>query len=1314
MSNSISCIRLVFPFLRPDHGEDGRCEELSLVTPIPLVTVTSSTPPPPHLNLHLHLAEAEDSSMSTESLSSSLPAVATIWASPLLSMLQTVVVPFTFCFRPATIALAAFWLIYRAYHVLHIPLDDLASLLGFDIPLTPIIDLASVKADGCIVHWSLPEKLRQKQKSKLKWEVHLNGVVVESVATQESAVTITGLQPSSFYVVRVALVNEQEFGSRSEPIRFRTRAAVSGDCFVVPPDGHETDHDGSAETLPRVRVYRGLRDITPASIEATPMGREHSNSGLGPKRSITGRRPSPAALGLDGRTDIQVEEGEPPEGLETIQQLTERLDVLRYETDETERQARDEEEEESRMKEELAEERDALRAEAAEKEKATRNLKREVNVLERQNTAAQNERSKHERLLLQKKQEREKLKQDMVRWEREAEGMQQEAEQIRSSRSEHLQQFEREKVALRSSQAGEATAMRSLEDEVKETNTSIKKIERAIKNSSPDHVNGAEEPNLVQQMQQEAEQERQWQLHRANLTQQYTAVYQKLEAAKRFYSEQIRYLESVRAQRRRDDDFAAAQQQFSSPPAPADRAIRRGDSQRSRRAPSGHSTSDSPHIGGGFPMVPTNSTQGSFPPGLNTISGPGTTSFPFMAPFFNVHNGMTLRTNGLPPVDGEHGLTDEERERFTGGAPMSPGAGAELLPADLFLGDELASAGGRQQLEREQRVMPLPGLGTVPPPPPGLPMPAATAGGAERGEYFMSGFNGPASLHNLHLGSPHETFAMMDADRRSIRSTRSGRAATGGAGGGGAASAAGSRFSSMFGIKARTKALAGGGGGAGTVAGEEGLALGKAHSHSMPRQDQGLPGLDLSGQRKRNSSISGVFGDLGASHDGASDVATPGSSQVSRRRAFGMGSIFSRDKDGFGGGWPSSFTALGRRPGSPRPGSTHSNELPRPSMDSSRWGVDTWPSASAAGGAGPGDAPGARSSPLSLTAGWSVPSTQAGGGLSGVGRLWGSRHPSRRPSVQYGNSSGGPPEDIMEDEGSEDEEDGGDETRGKPRMAPIGTRPSGKKAVVPVEDEEEDDGDEQQGTTTPSASSPSGLIPPRLNPAAKDFKSFFGLKSSKDKDKPRTGSPGAGASSTLTQDPHHHHDDSPPDSRKSRSDARSLTTTESSLTAESSGEMNGGELARTPSYANSDATGGGGAALVGSNSGGGSVGKESFMQKISRKSSSSKFSLPTFKREKSRLDTLNVTGMGFVGTPDTMAEEDGGSGEVLAASVGSVKEAGRESKEGNRGSGRGWSQVLKLGGGGSRRGKGGGETPSLSGLSLASGDREEGGSGDEE
>ncbi|KAK3060052.1 hypothetical protein LTR53_020237, partial [Teratosphaeriaceae sp. CCFEE 6253] len=69
--------------------------------------------------------------------------------------------------------------------------------------------------------------------------------------------------------------------------------------------------------------------------------------------------------------------------------------------------------------------------------------------------------------------------------------------------------------------------------------------------------------------------------------------------------------------------------------------------------------------------------------------------------------------------------------------------------------------------------------------------------------------------------------------------------------------------------------------------------------------------------------------------------------------------------------------------------------------------------------------------------------------------------------------------------------------------------------------------------------------------------------------------------------------------------------------------------------------------------------KESFMQKISRKSSSGKFSLPTFKREKSRLDT---SGYGAA-TQHEVDEGDGGE-MALTASVGSlVAREGRESKE---------------------------------------------------
>ena len=55
------------------------------------------------------------------------------------------------------------------------------------------------------------------------------------------------------------------------PILFRTKPATSGDYFVVTQDGHETDPDGTQEQVPRIRAYRGLKDITPASPVSAQM-----------------------------------------------------------------------------------------------------------------------------------------------------------------------------------------------------------------------------------------------------------------------------------------------------------------------------------------------------------------------------------------------------------------------------------------------------------------------------------------------------------------------------------------------------------------------------------------------------------------------------------------------------------------------------------------------------------------------------------------------------------------------------------------------------------------------------------------------------------------------------------------------------------------------------------------------------------------------------------------------------------------------------------------------------------------------------------
>lgn len=1110
---------------------------------------------------------------------------------------QALAFPLAFWFKPACLFFALVWLTYRAYQVLNKPLEELASLLGFDIPFTPIIDLAGVKADGAIIHWSLPEK--QKHRNTLKYEIHINGNVIDTVSLQESAVSITGLQPDCFYVVRVALVNSLEFSSKSAPVRFRTRQAISGDYYGNAGEGPDGDLDGVQEVMPRVKPYRGLKDFTPASPDASapPMARENSSGGLH-KRSITGRRPSPAALGLETRYEFTADAADLPEGADTIQQLTQKLDAIRHETDDAEKLAKEDEEDEFRQKEELILERDQLRAESGEKDKANRDLKKQINVLERQNTAAQNERTKHERLLQQKKQDREKLKEDSIRWEQEAVQLKDEVERIKQQKVEFLEEIAREKELLLQQQQQEAADVKALDEEIRLKAVEIKKLDRATKNGSP---NGAEpEGSLVQQLQQDAEDERAFQMRRYELQHQYAAAVQNLERTKNIHATQVRYLENVRAERRRTEEAAAASaaREFPSPP-PAERGIRRGDSQRSR-----HTNNDSPRMT-------------TFPPVTSSPFANGLTSTNYSAaPFLNIHNGMTI-ARPSESLD----MSEEEKDRLTGGAPMSPGAGAELIPADLFSNDDNRSAA--------DDVRPLAGLGALP----GLGAMSLPGLGAQPGQQEFQN-QGPASPTSppSRAGSlfaspqasqnnlPTSPDNYMDSDRRSIHSTRSSRAIS--------SANTGSRFSSMFGMKPRLKNSS-------MDESIAGPALGKVQSQSMPRQDQGIPGLD-SASRRRNSSISGpMFGDM-LGKDGAADAEAGAENTFyeptsqPRRRAFNL-NPFSKDKGP--DGWPSNFMA-GRRPASPRPGSTHSSELPRPSLDSARWGADAWPSNDSMGGA--------RASPLSL-GGWNAPGQQS--------RIFGSRHPSRRPSVQHGAS--GPPEDIMEDEDS----DALDAER-RPHLAPIGTKPppSSKQAEKAVEEPPVD---------------------PNPTSNTKDFKNFFSSIKLSSKDKEKLREIEASGSQHQTPNSSTHglgvDDDSPPASRKSR-DARSTTTVESSVAESLHNSM---DLARTPSYSNASETASNASPMLGS----GSFGKESFIAKLQRKSSSGMWNLPTFKRDKSRLEVT--------------ANED--EEEALSASASSL---GRESKEANRGS-RSWSNALKLGK------KKGGETPSVSGLSITSGADEE-------
>lgn len=64
-------------------------------------------------------------------------------------------------------------LTFRAYQVLNKPLDELVSLLGFEIPQGPLVDLAGVKADGAVLHW----KPADDRRTTHKYEVQVNGSI---------------------------------------------------------------------------------------------------------------------------------------------------------------------------------------------------------------------------------------------------------------------------------------------------------------------------------------------------------------------------------------------------------------------------------------------------------------------------------------------------------------------------------------------------------------------------------------------------------------------------------------------------------------------------------------------------------------------------------------------------------------------------------------------------------------------------------------------------------------------------------------------------------------------------------------------------------------------------------------------------------------------------------------------------------------------------------------------------------------------------------------------------------------------------------
>ncbi|KAF1926308.1 uncharacterized protein M421DRAFT_222697 [Didymella exigua CBS 183.55] len=1081
--------------------------------------------------------------------------------------------------RTTCIVLALFWVAVRAYQVLSQPVETLVHVLGLEVPVAPLVSLAGIKADGVLLHWKSPERA-----SVLRYVIRINGIDVGHVAPHDTSATIENLQPARHYTIRVVTFNSSNFQAPSAPIRLRTLPADSDQHYAAaPPAAHgpATDDD-DANPPPVVRPNKSLADVA-TPFAAPLMSREHSNSTARQRPGIA-RRSSPASQTADDARAAT-------DSSDSIRALTEKLDALRRDLDDMDRQIQDEDQDAVTQRLVLVDRRDEKKAALKEKEDASRDLRKEVATLERQSAAAQTRRTHQERLFRQKEAERKKLKDDTAKWSRESVELRATAAKMREEQEAYKEASQKRIQDAKDRYEEETQANKLLEDAIREKGIQIKALEEERKQLE-DGQDGGEAPDGTDNA--EREEDNRWKMTLGLLQQQYAQAWQLFTEADRANQEATNRLQYLQQRR-------LSQPQLYDDPAVPRVGPARGTGQRQRPLSMREGMLSAP---GGF--VQTSSAP------FNSMTVSSSPPFASVTPYFNPVNGMALPPRGHGHTISFSQMSQADLESLTGGAPMSPTAGA-LLPAGLF-GDDL----GLTDSEHDDLIGPprlyslepspntrnvLPGLGALghanppsdqhtPVSPPESPSPSVLASPRESGP--LQFFPNPENI---------------DPDKRSIQSSSS------------SFMNSQSRFGGLFGLnRQRGKTISG-----------QGPALGSlkpSQSQSLPRQEFGL---DAVGSSRRRGSTEGAWYDsfIRTKTQPAEASSSPKAHVPTRKRTFNM---FGTRND------PWLTSVLGtERPSSPRQGSTKSGEgmvLPRPSTESQTrfgWGVDAF---------------GARSSPLGVD--WSVNNTNTSS--------W-SRMPSRRPSVQHGSTTNLA---VNEDSMHDDILDFPSNVR-SPMQAPIGTRPQSSASHMPRD-------------IPPLPGTP----PTALNPAAAAFTLTLGLGKKSEEEKAKRAAEkeakraekaekkektkaerckGKEKEKQVAFDPSA--DGSHPASPHEPFPRPSRDTPSIISTADASEASPRESLERSVSQATSDHTG--------------SVGKESFMQKLTRKGSTSQFL--SFGKK----NPLFAKKGEVPGTPDAADELDGSSGFFGKSVDGSNHNSPSLGTPKDKGGLLGWGSIKRIG-----------------------------------
>lgn len=259
-------------------------------------------------------------------------------------------------------------------------------------------------------------------------------------------------------------------------------------------------------------MKRPLFEFSPAHPDLTtsqPMAREHGSGQGQPRQAGCGRRNSPASPNAENMLDpsVATDQVETTPEDDSIERLTARLDTLRREQSELDKQVLEEEVDFKHSIANLTIERDQLKQTSKEREEASIELKKQANLTHKRQKSALSKKAQKERLLNEKKAEKQKTKEEILRWKQEIVEMRQDVEDMSREQADVLSSKDQVIADVRTAMAEDQAVIRSLEEEIRATGSKIKAMQE-----HREKISDSLEEDLVLAA-QERQGDREWEAH---------------------------------------------------------------------------------------------------------------------------------------------------------------------------------------------------------------------------------------------------------------------------------------------------------------------------------------------------------------------------------------------------------------------------------------------------------------------------------------------------------------------------------------------------------------------------------------------------------------------------------------------------------------------------------------------------------------------------------------------------------------------------------------------------------------------------------